>query len=80
MRRRLGRLDGGGKSSWRRLGALLHTGVGGLTAAATSGPRFVRVAVGKAWEPDSSRPFGKRIFVLKTFKSYLEFHILGGQV
>jgi hypothetical protein len=40
MRRRLGRLDGGGKSSWRRLGALLRTGVGGLTAAATSGLRF----------------------------------------
>lgn len=40
MRRRLGRLDGGGKSSWRRLGTLLRTGVGGLTAAAASGLRF----------------------------------------
>jgi hypothetical protein len=44
MRRRLGRLDGGGTSCWRRLGALLRPGVGGLTAAATSGLRFsVRV-------------------------------------
>ena len=40
MRRHLGRLDGGGKSSWRRLGALLRAGVGGLIAAATSGLRL----------------------------------------
>jgi hypothetical protein len=40
MRRRLGRLDGGGKSSRRRLGALLRAGVGKLIAAATSGLRL----------------------------------------
>jgi hypothetical protein len=40
MRRRLGQLGVGGKSSWRRLGALRRSGVGGLTAAATTGIRF----------------------------------------
>jgi hypothetical protein len=37
MRRHLGRLDGGGKSSWRRLEALRRAGVERLVAAATSG-------------------------------------------
>ena len=45
MRRRLGRLDGGGKSSWRRLGALFCTGVS-LRACRGAGRRLRGVEEG----------------------------------